>query len=155
MKNFLYLLILTVSILPVVAFAQQSLQLFAISIPEFLFNVLVPFLFSIAFLVFVVNAVRYFVIDSNEEAGREKARALATYGIVAFVFLVIFFGIVNIFIDTLGINPGPPPCPDYLQKEGGCGGAGGGGNVPIPGNKPATPSGFGNPPIPGNKPAVP
>ena len=121
MKNFLYIPALIVGILPVTALAQvQSLQLFALSIPDFISGVIVPFLFGTAFLVFVYNAIRYFVLESNNEAGREKARTFATFGIIAFVFLVIFFGIVNIFVGTIGIDSGPPPCPDYLVGQGGC-----------------------------------
>jgi hypothetical protein len=94
----------------------QSLFGYVIDITDFLNEVIIPFLFGIAFLVFIYNAIRYFVIESGEEDGREKARALALYSIAAFVFLIIFWGVVSLLTESLDFYWQGPVCPDYLTN---------------------------------------
>ena len=67
-------------------------------------NILIPFLFGMAFLVFVFNAIRFFVAQSNNQDGREKARNLITYSLLAFVFLIVFWGIINVLVQSLGLE---------------------------------------------------
>jgi len=93
-----------------------------ISLSYFLNNVLIPFLFAVALLLFLVNAARYFIIGGASEENRKKARNLAVYGIAAFVFLVSLWGIVNTVVSGLGIDSEESLCPDYLN--GWCGNRG-------------------------------
>lgn len=99
------------------AFAQAankySLQGYLVLILSFLNNVIIPLIFSIALLFFLVNVARSFIIEA--EADREKARSLALYGIAAFVFLVSIWGIVNMFVGGLGFGNNEVQCPDYLD----------------------------------------
>ncbi len=91
----------------------------------FLNRVIVPLLMTIAFLMFIINAVRYFIIESAEEDGREKAKQLAIYGIAAFVIITSIWGIVNLI--SKDIFPQTRPItPDYFEKSGTGGGFGGG-----------------------------
>jgi len=108
--------LILIATLPTVVFAQ-SLQLFVIDFMVFINIVLLPFLIGIAFLIFVINVVRYFILESNNPEGREKAKNVAYYSIIAFVFIIIFWGIVNILAGSLGLGGGPPPCPDYLWDD--------------------------------------
>lgn len=110
-----YLLIVTLAVTPTLAHAQ-GLEEFFENLTLFVGNVLIPFLFGIAFLFFIINAVRFFVLESSNEDGREKARKLITYSIVAFVFLVIFWGIINLLSTSLGLDGCEAPMNDY-QKE--------------------------------------
>lgn len=75
---------------------------------------LLPFLFALALLFFLVNVVRYFIYGSGEAEGRAQARRLALYGIAAFVILVSIWGIVHIFTSALGIGGDRAVCPDYF-----------------------------------------
>jgi hypothetical protein len=93
---------------------SQSLFSYVVLIPVFLTNVVIPFLFGLAFLFFVWNAIRYFVIEAADDDGREKARSLALYAVAAFVFLIIFWGVVQMLVWSLGLYGAPVPCPDYL-----------------------------------------
>jgi succinate dehydrogenase/fumarate reductase cytochrome b subunit len=102
----------SILLLPTVAFAQVTLNTFMAGILGFISGVLVPFLFGIAFLVFVVNAVRYFVIQSNNEDGREKAKSLITYSVLAFVFLIVLWGIISVLVSSLGLE-----CANYETKR--------------------------------------
>ncbi len=79
-------------------------------------TVIIPFLFGIAFLMFCINAFRFFILEGHSEDGREKAKNLALYSIAAAVFLIIFWGIVNLFVDASGLDGGSQPCPDYIME---------------------------------------
>lgn len=107
-------------VLPMISLAQQyeagkdSIQGYLILILQFINNVLLPILFSLALLFFLINVARYFIIKGANDADRAKARVLALYGIGAFVFLVSIWGIVNMFVSGLGIDNDRAMCPDYL-----------------------------------------
>jgi hypothetical protein len=109
-------------ILPRATFAQSyeagkdSLQGYILLILQFINWVLIPFLFSLALLFFLINAARYFIIKGDNEGDREKARVLALYGIGAFVLLVSVWGIVNLFVFGLGIGRDEALCPDYMDN---------------------------------------
>ncbi len=107
-------------LLPIASFAQSfepgkdSAQGYILLILQFINWILIPLLFSIALLFFLINAARYFIMEGDSDGGREKARTLALYGIGAFVILVSFWGIVNMFVFGLGIGYDEAMCPDYL-----------------------------------------
>lgn len=100
---------------PLVIFAQTA-QVILINTSSFIKDVLIPFLFGMAFLVFVYNAVRFFVFEGSNEQGREKAKSLITYSIAAFVFIILFWGIVTMFTSSIGLDKGTQPCTDYQKK---------------------------------------
>ncbi|HEU4677115.1 MAG TPA: hypothetical protein VFS75_00155 [Candidatus Paceibacterota bacterium] len=75
---------------------------------------LIPFLLAIAFLVFIWNVVRYFIIGGADEGEHEHARSLATWGILAFVVILSLWGIVNLLVDGLGLADPTPVTPDYI-----------------------------------------
>ena len=105
--------------LPVIASAQ-SIQTLLPNIVTFINTVLIPFLFGLAFLIFAYNAVLYFIIGGSNEDGRENAKNLAIYSVAAFVFLIIFWGIVNILSTSVGLEGEKQLCPDYMKVKGKC-----------------------------------
>lgn len=114
---------LTFLALPLYAFAaatSTSLQGFLSTIPAFLSGVIIPFFFGIAFLIFVINIIRFFVIEGNNEDGRKKAKALAIYSVSAFVFLIILWGIINLLAGSSGLSGQSAPCMDYMKVFGTC-----------------------------------
>ena len=84
MKRILYSLFFVLLLLNI-AFAQQTINNVFTNLLGFFNTVLVPFMFAIAFLIFVFNAIRFFVLQSTNEDGREKERKLVTYSLLAFV----------------------------------------------------------------------
>jgi len=112
MKKITYLL-LGLLLFPTAASAQGSLNTFFINLLTFFDTVLIPFMFGMAFLVFVINAIRFFVFQGNNEEGRGKAKSLVLYSILAFVLLVVFWGIVNMINDGLGLEGCSQPMSDY------------------------------------------
>lgn len=81
----------------------------------FLSDVVIPFLFAIAFLIFAFNVIRYFVFGSTSEEGRDNAKNLAIYSVLAFVVLVVFWGIVNGISSLLGFGGTTQPTADYID----------------------------------------
>ncbi len=84
------------------------------SLGVFINNTLIPLIFGIALLFFLFNTARYFIIDAENKDSRDKAKNSALYGIAAFVLLVSIWGIVNMFVSSLGITGSDAICPDYL-----------------------------------------
>ena len=104
-----YVLTLVLFLFPTISFAQSggSLQLLLVGIGGFINVVLIPFILGIAFLIFLINAVRFFIIDGSNTEGHENARNLALYGVGAFVLILSLWGMVNILADGIGLNEGP------------------------------------------------
>jgi len=91
-----------------------SIQSLIIAIITFLNNILIPFILGLAFLFFIWNIFRFFILKGATEEGREKAKRSAIYGIAAFVIIVSIWGIVNLLVDSIGIGSVPAVVPDYL-----------------------------------------
>lgn len=102
--------------------SAQSLQTFLTTFVVFLNTVIIPFLFGAAFLFFAINVVRYFVLGSTSEDGREKAKYLAIYSILAFVILIVFWGVINLLVDSTDLGGWNQPTPDYIEQRNGPGG---------------------------------
>ncbi len=100
---------------PTVASAQ-TIQSLLLSFTTFVGNTLVPFVFGLAFLFFLVNITRYFIIDAANEAGRAKAKQFALWSIIAFVLMISLWAIVNMFVSDFGWTRTSPICPDYMQN---------------------------------------
>lgn len=104
---------------PLFASAQTlSAQSFIGGFLAYVNTYFLPFLFGFAFLFFVINAIRFFVINGSNEDGRKNAKNLAIYGVLAFVVLIVFWGVVNLLASSIGLSSGSAPTPDYLQKNG-------------------------------------
>lgn len=102
---------------PFVASAQ-SVQTILPNLVSFLNSTIVPFLLGIAFLFFVINAIRFFVIGGSNEQDRDKAKSLAIYSMAAFVFIIIFWGLINILSSSIGLDKGTQPKSDYEAEFG-------------------------------------
>lgn len=112
----LLIAVLGVALVPAVAHAQ-GVQSYLTAIMQFISSTLLPLLFGLAFLFFLVNIVRYFIIGASDMAAQESARRLALWGIIAFVLMLSLWGIVNFLVFGLGFARTVPPCPDYLPAS--------------------------------------
>ncbi len=105
-------------VLPTIALAQTlSAQGFIKGFLAFSNKTLIPALLGIAFLLFVINVIRFFVIQGSEEDGRENAKNLALYSVLTFVVLIVFWGVINLLAGSLGFSGKSAPTPDYLEKN--------------------------------------
>lgn len=100
----------------------MNIQTFFININEFLNTTIVPFLLSVAFLVFIWNVTRYFIIGGSNSDAQEKARSLALWGIIAFVVIISLWGMVNLLVAGFGLGNRGAVIPDYMESKGGSNG---------------------------------
>lgn len=97
-----------------VLFAQQTIQSFGTDLVVFLSGTVIPFLLAIAFVAFVYNIIRYFIVGAGNANAREDARRYALYSIAGFVLIVSIWGIVNLLVLGLGFDDNQPVCPDFI-----------------------------------------
>lgn len=97
----------------------MDIQTILTSLANFIGTSLVYLAMGVAFLFFVWNAFRYFILGGDSKDGREKAKTLAIWGILAFVLIVSLFGVVRFLQENLGLDNGTPITPDYMQERGG------------------------------------
>lgn len=69
-------------------------------------TIVVPVIFSLAFLVFVWGVLKYFFFHGGNEEKRSEGRQFVLWGILGMVVLFSVWGIVNMLLSTLNIAPG-------------------------------------------------
>ena len=107
---------LLVLFVPFVTHAQ-GIKEFVLNFVIFLINTVFPFLLGLAFLFFVFNVIRFFVLGATSEEGREKARKLLIFSVLAFVLLLSFWGIVVLLASSFGLAGCPAPTSDYVSRD--------------------------------------
>jgi hypothetical protein len=106
--------LLTLALLPAFAFAQLRLDTSTDGIAEgmlyfiyFLNFYLIPFLFAVALVAFLFNVFRYAIVSGDKDS-IDKAKKQMVYGVLALVFIVSFWGIVNLvvrgFLETVSMT---------------------------------------------------
>lgn len=65
----------------------------------------IPLIFALAVAMFVWGVVQ-FVINSSEEAKKEKGKQFMVWGIIALTVMVCVWGLVAILGNTFGVNTG-------------------------------------------------
>jgi hypothetical protein len=94
---------------------MQNLDTFIVNTLTFINTAVIPFILGIAFFLLVINVVRYFIIGAGNNDSREKAKSLALYSTLAFVLIVIFWGLVNLLASSIGLDGRDMPGPDYCD----------------------------------------
>ncbi len=67
-------------------------------------TMIVPTIFTIAFLVFLFGIFQTFILGASDEGKQKEGKTLMLYSIIGFVLMVSIWGIVNIFADGLNLN---------------------------------------------------
>lgn len=70
-------------------------------------NLIIPFLLGLAGLVFIWGVFQ-FITSAGDEEKRKSGRDFIIYGLVGFVIMVGFWGLVNILINVFGLGAAPP-----------------------------------------------
>lgn len=99
MKRILFLL--AAGFVPVVTHAA-SFKEFTDDVVSFVNTSVIPLLYALAFLVFMVGMVRFFFLGGDE--GREKGKTFMLWGIIGFVVMFSVWGIVNLLLATFSIG---------------------------------------------------
>ncbi|KKU75647.1 MAG: hypothetical protein UY01_C0007G0025 [Candidatus Nomurabacteria bacterium GW2011_GWB1_47_6] len=74
----------------------------------------IPFIFAVATALFIWGAVKFFIINADEEAQRDQGRQFMIWGIVALAVMLSIWGLVGILTSTFGVPDGsvlPKVCP--------------------------------------------
>lgn len=109
---------------PLIAAAQTGvnvtyLQGYSNSITGVINYVLVPVLMAIAFIVFLWGVYKYFILGAADEKSRTDGRQFTLWGVIGFVVILSLWGIVNIFMSTLGLSVGTAPAYPTIGNVGG------------------------------------
>ena len=88
---------------PMLAFAQfGDIDVFILEVAGFINDTIIPIILAVAFLVFIVGAVRFFLMAGEDD--KSKGKSLMIYGIAAFVVIVSVWGIVKLIAGGLGLT---------------------------------------------------
>ncbi|HUQ30217.1 MAG TPA: hypothetical protein VM103_01715 [Candidatus Paceibacterota bacterium] len=96
---------------PLFAFAAATptdLTSLGTTIVSLINNILVPLIFSLAFIVFIWGAFNTFILGANSEDVREKGKNLMLYSLIGFFVMVSIWGLVNILTNTVDLNSTTP-----------------------------------------------
>jgi hypothetical protein len=74
------------------------------TIIRFIEGVVIPFILSIGFLVFVWGMFKYFIQGGANDEAKESGKSLIMYAIAGYVVILAFWGIVNILSNGLGLE---------------------------------------------------
>jgi hypothetical protein len=111
-------------LLPVAAYAATSpapdttgldnLGTVLLSLIYFIDRYVVPLVFALAFIVFIIGIYRYFIAGAANEEKRQEGQKFLMYGLIGFVLMLSVWGLVNLLVNTLGFNHGSrPPLPTF------------------------------------------
>ncbi|MEK9161024.1 MAG: pilin [Patescibacteria group bacterium] len=83
---------------------MQNLALFFYEIIRFIDSVLVPLIFSVAFIIFLWGVFRFFIAGGEDKEKREEGKKFVLWGVIGFVLMFSLWGIVNLIINSLGFD---------------------------------------------------
>lgn len=105
MKPFAFSAALSALVIPIFVHAQEFrgevLGNYMASIIGFINSFLIPFIWAIAFIVFIWGVFTYFIAGGASEEQRDKGKQLVMWGIIGFVVMSCVWGLVNLFTNTL------------------------------------------------------
>lgn len=84
---------------------------YAILIMGIINHVLVPVIFTIAFVVFIWGMFKYFIAGGANPEEQAKGWKLLMYGLIGFAVMISIWGLVNIILHTFHLSDTAPPYP--------------------------------------------
>ena len=89
------------------------------SIMQIIDYTIIPFIFSITFIVFIWGMFQYFVAGGADEEKRKEGRKLALWGIIGFAIMISVWGIVALVTTTFPLTGSRPNLPTFGPAGGG------------------------------------
>jgi hypothetical protein len=74
------------------------------AILKFINSLLIPAIFTLAFLVFIWGVFKAFIVGGHDSEKREEGKKLVIWSIVGFVVMLSVWGIVNLVAGSLGFQ---------------------------------------------------
>lgn len=117
MKKILIRIGALIPFLPALAGAQSIGGLMGLlDMANQLINRLIPFVITLALLVFLWGILKY--VFSSDGEGRTEAKGYMIWGIIGLFVMVSVWGLVNILVRSLSLDNTAPPAPG-LPNPGG------------------------------------
>lgn len=103
----------------------KPIQNLSTSIIGLINTVVVPFVFAVAFVVFIWGVYTYFIAGGASEEKRSEGAKFVLSGLIGFAAMVTIWGLVNILVGTFP-GLGGQSSPDLPCFSGNCQGSTGG-----------------------------
>ena len=116
-KAFIRISAIAVALVPALVGAQSLGGLMGLlDMANQLINRLIPFIITLALLVFLWGILKY--VFSSDAEGRGEAKGYMIWGIIGLFVMVSVWGLVNILVRSLSLDNAAPPAPG-LPNPGG------------------------------------
>ena len=73
-------------------------------------DILVPVLFSIAFIVFLYGVFAKYILSNGDEEKVADGHKLILWGLIGFAVMISVWGLVNVVANTFGLTGSSAPC---------------------------------------------
>ena len=73
-----------------------------------LLNLVVPIIMTLALIYFFIGLGKY-ILSAGDEEKKGEGRNIMIYGVIALFVMAAVWGLVNVLINTFGIDAGAPP----------------------------------------------
>lgn len=88
-------------------------------------RVIVPLVFAIAFIVFIIGVFQYFIAGGADEEKRKQGKDFIVYSLIGFFLMISIWGIVNLLVGTFGFGGAARPAIPTFNGAGGANNFGG------------------------------
>ena len=109
-------------ITPSIALAAQIEDV--IEIISDILGSIVPIIFALALLFFLWGLAK-FILSAGDESARKEGRNIMIWGIIALFIMVSVWGLVNLLVETFGVEDTSIPDLPEVPGSSGSGGSGG------------------------------
>ncbi len=80
----------------------MSFKGLVVVIEQIVNNGVIPLLYALAFILFLIGMLRYFFLEGDE--GRDKGKQLMLWGIIGFVVIFAVWGLVHLLLSLVGVS---------------------------------------------------
>ena len=110
------------AVTPFVVAAQQinitQVKTYTDSIIGLINRVIVPALFAVAFLYFIYGVYKYFILGADSDTEVATGRKFVLWGIIGFVVILSFWGLVNVGVGLFNLGGQNAPTPPTFGAQG-------------------------------------
>lgn len=96
----------------------MTLAQFFYSFIGFINFAVIPAIFALAFVMFLWGMYRLFFTTEKGKEDKKEAKAFVMYSLIGFFLMISFWGVVNLFVDSVGLGgERTPPIPGFGTEK--------------------------------------